>query len=176
MMGRFWITGLPRSRTAWLSIAATTGNSICHHEPGYGDYETAAALWRGLGKYPSVGIADAGMGMIIDRILWDFSPKTLIIERPVSEVFDSFLAYNGEASPNLMDRLYALQSALAKADNALIKRISYDALTDEDVVRECLDWMGIKPLNLSGLMRLNIQADLAYQRAKVASLTALEEA
>ena len=32
-MTAFLITGLPRSRTAWMAVAATDGTAVCYHEP-----------------------------------------------------------------------------------------------------------------------------------------------
>ena len=56
MPKRFFITGLPRSRTAWMAAFMTSGNAVCLHEP-----RNWAAMWNHDGAQ-HVGISDSGLG------------------------------------------------------------------------------------------------------------------
>lgn len=177
----FLITGLPRSRTAWLSVAATSAEAICHHEPGYGDLDSARRIWSGDGRYRLVGIADAGLGLHLAGILAEFAPRTLIVERPAGEVIASSRAYLGRsAGPGwdeaMAEQMAALQSALA-IDHPLIRRVAYADLHRIEVVRGALAWLGVAdPLNLEQLMHFNVQSSLAHNLAKLSAWRAEQEA
>ena len=172
----FFITGLPRSRTAWFAIATSTDRSVCHHEPHYGDFETAAELWAMQSRYEFVGIADAGLGMHLRRILDEVGPRTLIIDRDPMAVASSLRKYMGLSEvrlgpgwyPAVLARLKVLVEALA-VEHPLIKRVAFDDLKDIYTLRDCFDWLmpGCKPLNLTQLMHMNIQSDLGYNLAKL---------
>lgn len=153
----FLITGLPRSRTAWFAAVCTGNGSVCYHEP----QEDPITLLKTIG-HERIGISDSGAGMRLAEILQAVQPKVLIIDRPIDEVEASMRVYAGEwAAPDLRERLEALQAALA-VTSPLIKRVAYADLGRIEVVRDCLHWLEIRPLNLEQMMHLNIQSDLSY--------------
>ena len=130
----FLITGLPRSRTAWLSLFFCTGESICFHEPIGGiraisDLET---LYQS-DFYKHVGISDSGLGFFLDWILENIKPRTLIIERDTAEVADS-LAKVGVPRTNfpelLAERLQAFR------DHPLVMWVPFDALDTKRIVQK----------------------------------------
>lgn len=168
-MRPFFITGLPRSRTAWLAVASTTGNSICHHEPGFGDYESARDIWQAPSAV-RVGISDAGLGLHIRRIVDDIAPRVLIVDRDLEAVLASFERYAdtdlGEARTAVRDRLRLLGDAL-QYQHPSIFRVRFEDLTSQSVVTDCMAWLGVAPLNLPQLMHLNIQSDLGFNLAKL---------
>jgi len=90
----FLIIGLPRSRTAWLSVAATTQKSICHHEPAakMQNFEDLRLLWQD-DRAEYIGIADSGLVWQLGRILEELKPRTLIVERAASASAYSLTQY-----------------------------------------------------------------------------------
>lgn len=164
----FYIGGLPRSRTAWWAVATTTANSICHHEPGpgIGAYEDARALWEAPSDL-SVGISDAGLGLHLRRILDEIGPKTLIVVRDSEAVLASIARYTGLSAEAARPLANQLLDVLAVVDHPLIMRVPFEALHSEAVVRDCMAWLGVEPLNLPQLMHMNIQSDLSHNLARV---------
>lgn len=164
----FFITGLPRSRTAWLSVVATNERAICYHEPGECDFPSAAFLWTQPCTIPFIGIADAGLGMHLTRILAEIRPRVLIVDRPIMDVLESARRFSGkDVAPDLEERLIALHDAL-QVSHPFILRVDYNQLQDETVVRDALAWLtpGVRPWNLPQLMHMNIQSDLGYNVVK----------
>jgi hypothetical protein len=159
----FFITGLPRSRTAWFSVAAQHSKSICFHEPTVymKNWRQLKSLWTDKGM--SVGVSDSGLGMMLPRILDEVKPKTLIIRRPLTEVVRSIERYFDHYAPNdlLMKRLISLNQAL-DVEHPLVRSIEYKDL-NHDTIEQALVWLtgGANPM-LHQLMHLNIQADLSY--------------
>lgn len=88
----FFITGFPRSRTAWLANLFTWGNSFCFHDPtkyGISPLRVAEVLQRSAALY--TGASDSGlarmarpMRRIFPRARW------LIVHRPKGDAQDSF--------------------------------------------------------------------------------------
>lgn len=75
MPKHFLITGLPRSRTAWLAAFMSAGNCVCLHEPR--NWESVFA--SDGPKF--VGISDSGLGFQLGRIMQDYDMPVLIVER-----------------------------------------------------------------------------------------------
>ena len=90
-MNKFFITGLPRSRTAWLASFFTGNNSFCYHEM----LRISSGFEDGIKKMLNrkemyVGNSDSSLPIWmdkIDHILRD-SP-IVIIERDIDEVANS---------------------------------------------------------------------------------------
>ena len=98
LINKFFITGLPRSRTAWLSTFFTGNNCFCYHEiirvsKGFDD-----AIQKLLNrKEMYVGNSDSSLPIWIneiDHILCD-SP-IVIIERDMGEVVHSLTKVFGK--------------------------------------------------------------------------------
>lgn len=88
-MQPFLITGLPRSRTAWMAHFFTVPGVWCEHEPSYhfthlNDLEAFYA--RGAGHGMRVGASDHGLGWWLPEIIRKHGAKVLLIERDIHDV------------------------------------------------------------------------------------------
>ncbi len=97
-MSNFFITGLPRSRTAWFSTFFTGNNSFCYHEiirvsDGFDD-----AIQKLLNrKEMYVGNSDSSLPIWIDKIDHVLTDSPIvIIERDVDEVTNSLINVFGK--------------------------------------------------------------------------------
>ena len=130
----FLITGLPRSRTAWLSVFMSGAGSICYHEPigGIREVSDIEAIYKS-DYYKFVGIADSGLGFFLDWILKNIQPRTLIVERDPAEVIES-LARLGLPRTNftelLSDRLQPFK------EHPLVMWVPYEALNMKRVMQK----------------------------------------
>lgn len=91
----YFITGLPRSRTAWLSVLLTWDTSFCFHEASstcgpISRLPHAMGLIDGMCAYPHIGNSDPNLGLFSGEML-DMFPKSkwLFIHR---DMVDSYLA------------------------------------------------------------------------------------
>ncbi len=94
MNGRFFITGLPRSRTAWLANLFTVQNSQCVHEPSH-DFATLDDLgtwWESATPSARLGLSDHGMGWWLEEIIEAYQPRVLLIERPAAQAYAALRA------------------------------------------------------------------------------------
>lgn len=164
----FIIYGLPRSRTAWLSVFLSYKEVQCFHEiavcmrsiedvrkffsrPAIGTCETAAAQGRDLLRY------------VVPNI------KEVVVLRPVEEVIDSFLKidtadivkYDHKLLRRNMEYGDRVLRKIAKDRNVLV--IEYKDLDKEEtcanIFEHCLPYRFDKEWWLS-LKDDNIQADI----------------
>lgn len=166
MSGRFFITGLPRSRTAWFSVATTTATSVCYHEPvaRLQSYVELREFWApkfGI----DIGVSDSGLALYAPEILADLNPRTLIIERSLDDVIASFLAYAKHTSivvDEARSRKFA-QRCLDALDriksHPQVKTASFESLDDYATMLCAMRWLlpGRDFPDLRELMRMNIQ-------------------
>lgn len=156
----FLITGLPRSRTAWMAAMASNDQSICIHEPlRYVRHwqDVFETVW-GLECARYAGASDHGLGFHLREILERISPRTLIIERPIAEV-EASLARIGVPKSNVCDLLLETLNA---CNHPLIMRVAYDDLALWSVVARCLRHLmpeaRISSARIRTMQTLNIQA------------------
>lgn len=130
----FLITGLPRSRTAWMSVFCTTGDALCYHEPiaKLRDISELPALFQSE-FYKHVGISDSTLGFFLDWILSHIQPRTLIIERDPQEVSASLLRL-GLPDTNFVEML-SEKLAASKA-HPLVMWVPFDALNSKRVMQK----------------------------------------
>lgn len=90
----FFITGLPRSRTAWLANLFTYGPSFCWHDLLA---QAPVADWPALFDsvpQPIVGVSDSGLPLRADALRAAFpQAKWILVRRPLLEALDSFLQF-----------------------------------------------------------------------------------
>lgn len=174
MNGRFFITGLPRSRTAWMTELFNTRQTYCFHEPikvlrSLDRLENFFILEPG-DTYKYLGVADSGLGFHIEWILTHLKPRTLIIQRPLVDVEKS-LAKLGFPRTNQAELLE--QELDSWADHELVRTVPYALLDNPTVMARC--WFHLCPglpfdeARFRELCTRNIQADLAQVRAAVAA-------
>jgi len=128
----FFITGLPRSRTAWIANFFSTGDVFCWHEAMAG-ITSKAQYWERLSteRYTHVGNSDCTlyMGGLLPNC------PLVIIERDVGEV-DKALTKIGFAG--CLKMLEESQAALDKMDGL---RIPFYEINDrlEEIHQHCVD-------------------------------------
>jgi hypothetical protein len=150
MIGSYFITGLPRSRTAWLSNLLTWGPSFCWHE-GSRIFRGAQGLARALNEtdYTYAGTADSGL-----IYHWDYLTRVMpfakwvVIRRDPIEVRDSLkrMAVPSFFEINEEDAVVANYEALGKLLHSPIRERSelavwdYEDLDDEEAVRDLVSY------------------------------------
>ncbi len=90
----FFILGLPRSRTAWLSVLLTGRDSFCFHE-GTGAFPDFAAYAAALRARPEAYAGDSNPALAehVDAILAEFpDARFAVIRRDPAEALESFCA------------------------------------------------------------------------------------
>lgn len=161
-MSRWLVTGLPRSRTAWLSVLMNNAGAFCRHEPTrYAQsFEDLVASWP-----DGTGVCDAALGFQLKRLIDELSPRALIIERDVDDAKASFLRYM-EGVPLRLSLLHEhadlLQSRMAEVlTHKLVRSLRYEALHDVNSVKWAMDWLvpGCDTSRVEEMMRLNIQVE-----------------
>lgn len=166
--GQFFITGFPRSRTAWLANLFTTGASLCAHE-GFLEGEDVLVEWLKAGS--NRGNSDSSLGLHWARLMEEFpSARVAIIERKESDSFESLLSFfrrQGIAISRTLllhryDQLGAALEEVKRTPGALI--LPFEALNETEGVRalwvHCLPCVPFDPERVQFLQRLNVQQEL----------------
>jgi hypothetical protein len=139
----FFITGYPRSRTAWLANLLTYKNTFCWHEALL-RFRGPTAFQRAAAKRPEVhvGTADSSLGTCAEALLrlYPKAPWVLIV-RDRSEVIESLKgtpvpAILGESLEDVLDQFMVALQPVADHSNTMI--VGYHALEEEAVVREIM--------------------------------------
>ena len=84
---KFFITGLPRSRTAWLANWLSTGEVFCYHDIAtrmLSDVEELPGFFE-RSPYKHTGVSDPSLGFFMQRIV-DLVPRILVVDRDIEEV------------------------------------------------------------------------------------------
>lgn len=162
-MTRHFITGLPRSRTAWLAAYFSTGKAFCYHEPmaRISSLDQIAGLYD-LPQYDHVGISDSGLGFFTKEIIERFAPRTIIVERDPDAVRRSL------QSIGIPDRFYVkvLAEALGSVpESPLVLRVPFDALRDpqvmEQVHRHLVPSVPFDPMRFALMSKLMVECNPA---------------
>ena len=157
----FLITGLPRSRTAWLSVAATNDQSICWHEPTITlrRWEDVFTEVWGRSNHRYVGISDSALGFHLREITQLRGIRVLIVERDIAEV-EASLAQLWSAKTNYCS---LLQAALVYSHPSVL-RLPFHGLTDSRIVaaalRHLMPEANVSLERIETLQRMNIQTDM----------------
>ena len=166
-MNLFWITGLPRSRTAWFALAMRGSRSSCTHEltAHCQSFSALKARWRYGSSAEYRGNADSACGLHITRILNELRPRTLIIRRPIGEVADSLGKFMGYDLKPILANLEQLDAAL-DVRHELVRTVAYKDLNDRDLLASAVEWMVPCQVNHAlSLKEFNIQAERDYALA-----------
>jgi hypothetical protein len=133
----FYITGLPRSRTAWLARVFTLGRVRCLHD---------AAARFGVDRLPDVlasvggmaGVSDSGLALVRDKLPVG---KWLVVRRDFQRAAESFLSmprYRFETGdhPRSLAPLYEIEHGLKEIERTEdCRTVAFDDLDDEQTVR-----------------------------------------
>ena len=160
-MRKFIITGLPRSRTAWMSVAATTEVVHCEHEPysWYKDLSSLASYWA-EGPYEAKGVSDSVLGFDLAKLLEDPELRVLVLWRNVDEVQESLAKLIGKK----LALVYSLANTLALYKGH--PRVDFLAFEDMDdtrmICRALFRLTGVlyNAPRIDELQRMNIQTDM----------------
>lgn len=138
MGGPFLITGLPRSRTFWLSKVATVeGVSVCDHEPSLhmdGFKALHDHFYDRRDVAPYIGISDSLVAPMLDTILKIMPMPTLIVMRPPEEVAQSLEAVGLNPA-----RVPMGMNGIAKVlTHPMVKVIAYSDLSNSYKVRKAM--------------------------------------
>lgn len=144
MSAPYLITGLPRSRTAWWAVVASTPYSVCLHEPAKEckTFDELKERWLALPLYR--GVSDSGLALQLGRVLEEVQPRTLIVQRDPADVLASFRKYwgqpfNDEAAWRLL--IDANDALDEHAGHPLVRCVKFEALNDYDTAQECFRWL-----------------------------------
>ena len=171
MSGRFLIAGLPRCRTAWLSVATTTASSFCYHEPvaHLDSFEALVDLWKPIPGH-AAGVSDSCLSLQLERILETVKPRVLLVERPLMDIVASFRKYLSGCEQAfdytaMVDDLVSLQREMDRfRHHPNVRTLAFGEMTSYKTVLESLRWLipDTDFPDLHGLMHMNIQVDRAY--------------
>ncbi len=120
-MNPFFITGLPRSRTAWMAAFLTGGDILCHHE--LMKYCPTREVFFQSFRHPTLRIGNSDSGLPVTGFQEAFpASKTVIIERHIEDVYNSL---HDIEIPVGMDWLVDMNSRLSKLKGL---RVEFDNL------------------------------------------------
>ncbi len=171
MIQPFLITGLPRSRTAWMAtVCNTVPVAFCRHEPSmeWEMWRDCFGAWR-AGTHPCVGISDPLLGFYLPEIVREIAPRVLVIERDVAAVERALRVIAPSAQAR--EFLDALEERLREARGLPgVLHVSFDALHDPDAVLLCLEHLlpgaVVDRAKVGELLHMNVRADMAYAMAR----------
>lgn len=154
----FLVTGLPRTRTAWMSVFLTTGESICYHEPSMGmsDITEISAVYDSS-FYKYVGVSDHLIGKHLAWLLENIKPATVIIDRSLDP---DEIANGGKL---VQDNLNSFK------EHPLVLWVTYESLTQKRVMQKVfwhlLPGVPFDEARYAELERFNIQRYRRMPRA-----------
>ncbi len=138
MPTKFLITGLPRSRTAWLAAILSTEKILCWHEPinKFGSVGAVKAMLDNLEGYQAIGISDSSVGLEADFYMaYFYEYPIVIINRKESEVITSlskFLGIDKKQSIKIVDTISEGLERMRKV--RAVMEIDYNDLNDSTIV------------------------------------------
>lgn len=163
MSAPFLILGLPRSRTAWLSVFLTYGNIVCHHE--LVGKHGIDALWSEMqyGDGEFRGNADTLAALYLDEIIQAMPDiRLVVVQRKPSEVVDSMRAKGFFASEQAIEKLSPYIVKAANLPGTL--NVRFEALSEEATLRELQEHIAPgepwHPWRFEALRDLNVQMSM----------------
>jgi hypothetical protein len=138
----FFITGLPRSRTAWLANLFTTDRSLCFHEP----VEAPATLFSCYATV-QIGISDSMLVLAYRELARTFpTSRWLYVDRDPNGALASFLQFTRpvvgmreEIVRTLFDA-HLLRAHEMRADWQRVKTVRFEDLDDPATIQSAWDW------------------------------------
>jgi hypothetical protein len=169
----FFITGLPRSRTAWLANLLTAAGSFCFHDAVLADGSLDGAvsvMLERLSRRPHESVGDSDSGLLfwadLARKRFPDSPF-VIIERDPSACLASSVRHG--FSKGLWSAI--LQAYWQTRRLPGVRIVSYDSLSDLSELEKLYSFCTRLPMDRQRarlLMHLNVQEQLNNDWATVA--------
>ena len=140
-MNKFFITGLPRSRTAWLASFFTGNNSFCYHEllRISGGFEDGVKKLLNR-KELYVGNSDSSLPIWMDKIDYILCDSPIvIIERDVNEVANSLTnLFDRDDFTNMLDTTLEGLEIIKNKYNYI--SIDYNKLSEQSCLKTVWDF------------------------------------
>lgn len=185
----FYVTGMPRSRTAWLSVALSDWtNSACLHEPlakitygrpasvhpidgdvipsseGVDAVELKSLLEATRCNF--AGISDSGLPVVASDLPTLLPGPILIVWREPDDVIDSLTAYLGgdrDVHAGGVALMHAALSTFASSHDCMV--VDFEQLSEMDTMRKIwghlLPGLQFQRRRIESLQRLRIDPDPA---------------
>ncbi len=164
----FLITGLPRSRTAWLTAAANTvPGALCTHEESieWDTWDQAFDVW-GSATHRYRGFSDSLLGLHLRPIMERARPRCLVVVREVDAVADSLRRLlPGYPDPRRFLELLArrLEDAIDEFGLPTIKfRDLGDSAKVALALRGLMPGAAVDHGRVASLTHLNVQVDVRH--------------
>lgn len=147
MPNKFLITGLPRTRTAWLSALFSTDKVLCWHEPinKLGSAIAVQNMLDNIKGYAHVGISDSSIAVEADfYINYFFEHPVVIIERPKAEVIESLIRFLGitrKEATKITDSIHEGLRYIKRVRDVM--QVDFYSLDDSTVVRNIWEYVTI---------------------------------
>lgn len=138
MAASFYITGFPRSRTAWCAAFLSTGAVRCEHDASL-DHPHFAALNDHLVSQPCeyAGDSDSGLLAWAEELELSGAP-VLFVHRPGKDVARSF---ERMGFPSKIEELRGHYFRACDTIKSRVFHIAYDNLNNEATMRNAWDFL-----------------------------------
>ncbi len=161
MAEHFFVTGLPRSRTAWIANLLTTGRSFCHHDAFEKCYPRVSDLVDVLAHTPAefVGASGSDIAFFPDIISTFPRARHALIKRDPADVKSSIEKLFGADMSVFMDMAAIRLAEYEARFKPLVLRV--EELDSHDGViqlwRHCLPHEPFNEERLRMLRNFNVQ-------------------
>lgn len=171
MSRHYFITGYPRSRTAWLAAFMTTGQSLCLHEgiARTGGIEPLGRAMEACAKHcGAVGDSDPTLPLYAEEFLEAFpDAPVLVVKRPALEVRSSLMRQGMTLSEteSMLERLSAgLETIISKAQ--VCWPVDYHSIDSTlEPIWEFLVGDGFDALRAAEMVRFRIEVPVSAMRS-----------
>jgi len=166
MKRHFFITGLPRSRTAWLANLFTTGPVVCFHDIHALGRSASDLLRMEMGTH--VGISDPILTLNFEALANEFpGARWLYVERPREQCLDSLLRVSEGYFQNLdrgaVVRLFDRHEKAARLvkSSPLVRIVKFDELDNYGTISAA--WYHLVPEEPFDAVRWRILSNFRVQ-------------
>lgn len=161
----FIITGLPRSRTAWLAALFCNGNVICFHEP-VNNFSSLKEMKEFLDTLPYeyVGISDSSIGFYEKFYTDNFKDAPIVVIDRIEEEAKIDLAYFLDISIDKANELIRKLDSGLEDIKQRAKIFNFRELNNNDVVEQV--WNALIPSIPFDKLRCELFQTLMIQQHK----------
>lgn len=159
----FFICALPRSRTAWLSVFLTHGDSFCFHEPAVGmtDFGQFRSLFESTGR-SVVGTSDCGNVWIADGLAREFPESRFVVVRNDIDKIRKSLEEMGLPDHGMLEKSAIMLDYTVRTHSHI--SLEADDLSNPGTVKMLCDYVGapFDQARFDLLTTLNVQVNTRY--------------
>lgn len=140
----FYLLGMPRCRSLWLSHLLSFGNSYCFHEALSQRDSLLSRRIPNIFGYENVGSADT-CPLTFDHKLVSDSPL-VIIDRPLGDIkFSLSKSFNFTQEMDVNRQLEKSYDHLQTIHTDNTMRVEFDKLSDTNVAKTIMEFCGVRP-------------------------------